>query len=205
MVKDSNLTFWNNLKSFVICKKLLNFEELDDETRKWMLVEFEQEENANNPYRSTRLNTVGQKAFGEIMKKAIVSGDIPSLSSDLSDSSLWNSTELSTRKTTTYEKKIDPGSTAKLLAHTEFTTWYTRGLARRLMEEHIDKCEIYRAELAKVPRCECTKFEGQSIKVKEIYDGHRAKYHPKPNYSAFSIPSGPFCHHTIRRLKKNDV
>ena len=134
------------------------------------------------------------------MKKAILSGDISSLTSDLSNPSLWNSTELATRKTTTYEKRIDPGSAAKLLAHTEFTTWYTRELARKLMEENIGSCEIYRAEPAKIPRCECTRYEGQSIKVKDIYDGHRAKYHPRINSSAFSIPSGPFCHHTIRRL-----
>ena len=179
----------------------MNFEELDDDTRKWMLVEFEQEENSGNPYRSPRLNITGQKEFGEIMKKAITSGDISSLTHDLSSSSLWNLTELATRGSTTYEKKIDPNSSAKLLAHTEFTTWYTRGLAKKLMDKNIESCEIYRAETAKTPRCECTRFEGQSIKVKDIYDGHRAKYHPKKNYSAFSIPSGPFCHHTIRRLK----
>jgi len=195
------ILFSDNLKSFVTCKKSLNFEELDDDTRKWMLVEFEQEENSNNPYRSTRLNLTGQKEFGKIMKRAITSGNIQILTGDLSNPSLWNPTELARRKETTYPKKIDPGSSAKLLAHTEFTTWYTRGLARKLMEENIDSCEIYRAEPAKTPRCECTRYEGKSIPVKDIYDGHRAKYHPKINSSAFSIPSGPFCHHTIRRLK----
>ena len=29
---------------------VLKFEELDDETRKWMLVEFEEEESSKNPY-----------------------------------------------------------------------------------------------------------------------------------------------------------
>ena len=179
----------------------MKFEELDDETRKWMLIEFEKEESSKNPYRSPRLNSTGQEEFGKIMKNAINSGDILSLTNNLSNSSLWKQTELATRGSTTYEKRIDPNSSAKLLAHTEFTTWYTRGLARRFMEENIDSCEIYRAEMAKTPRCECTKLEGQVIKVKDIYEGHRAKYHPNVNYSAFSIPSGPFCHHTIRRLK----
>ena len=90
-----------------------------------------------------------------------------------------------------------------MLAQTEFNTWYTTGLAKRLMEEEIQDCEIYRAEPAKIPRCECTKLEGKSVKVSDIYGGHRAKYHPKLNPSAFSIPSGPFCHHTIKRIKKS--
>ena len=50
------------------------------------------------------------------------------------------------------------------------------------------------------PRCECTGLEGKIVQVKKIYDGHRAKYHPYENISAFSIPSGPYCHHTIRRI-----
>lgn len=179
----------------------MNFEELDDATRKWMLVEFENEENSKSPYRSPRLNNIGKEKFKDIMKKAINSGNILSLTHDLSNFTLWKQSELATRGNTTYEKRIDPKNSAKLLAHTEFTTWYTKGLARKMMEEKIDYCEIYRAEVAKTPRCECTKFEEQSVKVKDVYDGHRAKYHPTINSNAFSIPSGPFCHHTIRRLK----
>ena len=179
----------------------LNFEELDAETRKWMLVEFEKEENSENPYRSLRLNNAGKEKFRKIIERAIKSGDILSLTRALSDPSLWKQTESYDRNGVRYERNIVPGKAAKALAHTEFTTWYTRGFARRLMEEDIDLCEIYRAATVENPRCECTKLEGHIIKVKSIYDGHRAKYHPNKNNSAFSIPNGPFCHHTIRRLK----
>lgn len=169
---------------------VLEFEELDDETRKWMLDEFEKEENSD-PYRSSRLNSVGQEKFEEIMRNAIRFGDISSLATALSDPTFW--------------KNNIPRNATKLLAHTEFTTWYTRGFAKRLMEEGIDLCEIYRAEMAVTPRCECTRREGQTVKVKDIYDGHRAKYRPISNPGAFSIPSGPLCHHTIRRLKQNNI
>ena len=179
----------------------MKFEELDEVTRKWMLIEFNKEENSGKPYRSPRLNTHGKTEFSNIMQHAIKEGNIESLTIQLSDSGLWEQTELATRGTTTYEKRIDPASSAKLLAHTEFTTWYTTGFARRLIEEDIKSCEIYRAETAKIPRCECSKYEGQSVNVKDIYEGHRAKYHPKSNPKAFSIPSGPYCHHTIRRIK----
>ena len=57
----------------------MDFKELDNETRKWMLVEFEQEERSGNPYRSSRLNSEGKERFSEIMRSAIESGDILTL------------------------------------------------------------------------------------------------------------------------------
>lgn len=178
---------------------VLEFEELDDETRRWMLFEFEKEESSDNPYRSSRLNSMGKEKFQEIMQNAISSGDISSLTNALSNRMFWNATELCITRGIPHTKRV-PSNAVKLLAHTEFTTWYTRGFARRLMEENVDLCEIYRAEKAQIPRCECTRLEGTIINVKKIYDGHRAKYHPRKNPSAFSIPNGANCHHTIRRI-----
>ena len=152
-------------------------------------------------YQSTRLNNAGKEKFRKVMEEAIKSGDILSLTRALSDPSLWEQTEPYARKGMMYERDIVPIAAAKMLAHTEFTTWYTKGFAKRLIEEDIDSCEIYRAETTLNARCECTRLEGHIVKVKDIYNGHRAKYHPNKNNSAFSIPSGPFCHHTIRRLK----
>ena len=177
----------------------MEFKELDSETRKWMLVEFETEEK-NRPYRSPRLSTLGKEKFAEIMRKAIRTGDILSLTDDLLNSSFWNTTE-SYERNGEYRTKNIPRNAPKLLAHTEFTTWYTRGFARRLMEEGIDSCIVYRAEPARTPRCECTRLEGKLVKVKDVYNGHRSGYHYPLSTSALSIPNGPLCHHTIQRLK----
>lgn len=182
----------------------MKFEELDDETRRWMLFEFEKEENGGNPFRSPRLNIIGKEKFQKIMRDTINFGDISSLTNALSNHMFWNRTEPRTINGITQQIKV-PSNAAQILAHTEFTTWYTRGFAKRLIEEGIGSCEIYRAEMAKMPRCECTRFEGQTVKVRDIYDGHRAKYHPVENPNAFSIPNGPLCHHTIRRLKQNNI
>ena len=180
----------------------MDYKELDTTTRKYMLQEFSKEENGGNPYRSPRLNTTGRSKFHSIMEDAIKNGNEKTLAKNLQDPNFWNEKESARRKDTFYEKKIDPISAAALLAQTEFNTWYTTGLAKRLIDEEIDECEIYRAELAKQPRCECSKLEGKTVKVSDIYGGHRAKYHPKFNAAAFSIPSGPFCHHTIKRIGK---
>jgi hypothetical protein len=69
------------------------------------------------------------------------------------------------------------------------------------MEEGVELCEVYRGAPAFQPRAECQDHDGKSFKVIDVYNGHRARYHPVVNEFAFSIPIGPNCHHTIRRLK----
>ena len=183
----------------------MKFEELDSETRRWMLVEFEIERD-NKPYFPPRLNGTGRKKFAEMMKKAIQDGNIQSLEDDISTNCL-KSTEEYTRNGKTCERKV-PHNAAHILAHTEFTTWYTRGLARRLIEEDVEVCEIYRAEVVADPRCNCLWFEGKIVSVKAVYDGHRPYHydmHKTYHYDGppISIPNGPLCHHTIRRVKQH--
>lgn len=178
------------------------FEELDGTTRKYMLEEFQKEEKSGNPYRSNRMSAEGLANIARHMEDAIENGNENTLAASLSNGIYWNQYETRRRKDTTYQAEIDPIVAAKVLALTEFNTWYVRGLAKRLMEEGQKECEIYRAESADQPRCECSRYEGKKLELQKIYDGHRAKYHPVPNYGAFSIPSGPSCHHTIRRIKQ---
>ncbi len=74
-------------------------------------------------------------------------------------------------------------------------------MPRRRISFYQNKCEIHRAKKAKREPGECSKHEGQIVDVKIIYKGHTAKYWPKKNDSAFSIPAQPGCHHTIRRAE----
>ena len=137
------------------------------------------------------------------MRKAIESGTIETLANDLSNSSYWKSSRTYLRKGKPVTVHIDPATSSKRLAHSEFTTLYTRGFARKLMDEGQTECEIYRADKAHQPKCECTSLEDTKQPLEKIYNGHRAKYYPKKDLTAFSIPSVPHCHHTIRRIKKN--
>ncbi|MFY9301270.1 MAG: hypothetical protein WAO91_08795 [Candidatus Nitrosotenuis sp.] len=179
----------------------MNFEELDDKTRKYMLEEFHKEQS-NNPYRSGRMTSEGLKNVIRHIEDAIKSGNEVTLIKSLSNPSYWKSEETRHKGNTTHQARIDPNEAAKTFGLTEFNTWYVRGLAKRLMDEGQEECEIYRAQYAEEPRCTCSKLERHRFKVKDVYDGHRAKYHPTANYAAFSIPSGPNCHHTIRGIKK---
>jgi len=164
-----------------------------------MLEEFLNEEKAGNPYRSKRLSPLGLEVFPKEMEEAIREGNEESLAGALSNPEYWKSSEYSRRGIKEYEKSIDPIKAAQALAYTEFNTWYVRGFARRLIEEGEEHCQVYRAAPAWEPRPECLQHEGSVYRIQEIYDGHRAKYWPKRNPEAFSIPVGPYCHHSIRR------
>lgn len=178
----------------------MRFMELDDETRKWMLVEFEVEWN-NKPFIPSSLS-IRQMKFEDIMRETIQTGNIQRLEADIRG--YVKSTERRTRNGRTYEVKT-PSNAAHRLAHSEFNTWYTRGLARRLIEEGVKMCQIYRGELAENPRCSCQPLEGKVVNVKAIYDGHRPYHYSiqkTSNYDGnpISIPNGPLCHHTIKRV-----
>lgn len=181
---------------------MFNFEQLDDITRQYMLSEFRAEEVSGNPYRSTRLSPAGLLAFPKLMVEAILRGNEETLAQALSNPQHWKPTEPYTRSGVTRQRRINPIKAAEFLARTEFNTWYVRGLARRLLDEGEQYCQVYRAAPAWEPRAECLQHDGKIYSVQEIYDGHRARYWPPPgNPTALSIPVGTNCHHSIRRVR----
>jgi len=180
----------------------MNYEELDDRTREYMLSEFEKEQAGGMPYKSKSLSVEGLGAFPDLMREAIRSGNEESLAQTLLRSELWQPTELYTRSGVTRSRSRNIAQSAERLALTEFSTWYVRGLARRLLDEGVERCQIYRGEQPKWEPGECAEHEGRVVSVQEIYDSHRVRYWPEPgDNTAFSIPFGPGCHHVIRRME----
>ncbi|HKU48929.1 MAG TPA: hypothetical protein VJP79_03170 [Nitrososphaera sp.] len=178
---------------------MMNFEELDNITRDWMLKEFQNEETSGKPYRSKNMTSGGKSAFSKTMENAIRNGNEVTLARELANPTFWESSYTAVRNGKPYRVSINPIDAARKLALTEFNTWYVRGLARRLTEEGVEYCEVYRAEAAWQPRPECEDHDGKRFKVSEIYNGHRARYWPTENPAALSVPVGVNCHHTIRR------
>lgn len=170
----------------------LDLHELDDTTRKYMLREFEAE-IAGDHFRSSLLSPAGEQAWTQLMRDAITSGDDVTLTR-----ALMNPPGL----LTTHDARgsvVNPQQAATRLATTEFLTWYVRGLSARLLEEKIEHVEVYRAGEPSGSKSSCTEHEGLVVTVADVYAGHRAKYWPVPDRSAFSVPFHPSCHHAIRR------
>ena len=178
----------------------MNFEELDDTTRRYMLQEFEAEIASDDPYFGNNLSVAGRATFQELMRAAIKGGNEETLRAALNRPGLWNEKEPYKRKGVLRERRINLRQASERLALTEFNTWYVRGLAKRLIDEGVTHCQAYRAAPPRGEPAECAAHENQSFAVQEIYDGHRARYWPVKCSNAVSIPFGPSCHHTIRRV-----
>jgi hypothetical protein len=181
----------------------MRFEELDDVTRRYMLEEFEAEEQSGNPYRGKELSPTGRAAFPDLMRLAITTGNEQTLFAALNNSTYWVSSGVSRSKTgRSYSRSVNVAHDAERLGLTEFNTWYVRGLAKRLLDDGEKQCQVYRAAPARLAPDTCSFHEGQILPLDEVYRGHRAKYHPAPGRrSALSVPFGPTCHHTIRRVR----
>ena len=179
----------------------LQYAELDEKTRAIMLAEFEAEQAGANPYRSKALSTSGQAAFPQLMRDAIKQGTEVTLTVALADVSLWDPIEKFVRDGVPGERKRNIPQSAERLAMTEFSTWYVRGLARRLMDEGVEKCQVSRAAQPKWEPRDCVKHEGLIVDVKTVYANHRVRYWPEPgNKEALSIPLAPGCPHIIKRV-----
>lgn len=175
---------------------MYNFEELDQITRNYMLTEFNKEQDGL-PYLSKRMTAVGHGVFADLMRDAILDGNEVTLAAALGAPEYWVH---ATPRIAGGQVRVNTRAAAEALACTEFNTWYVRGFTRRLLDEGVTDCEVYRAAFAYQPRLECLQYEGRLLPVQALYDGHRAKYWPEPGIPrAVSMPVGPNCHHSIRR------
>jgi len=178
----------------------MHYEELDEKTRAIMLTEFDAEQAGGSPYRSRAMAAGGQDLFPQLMREAIRQGSEVSLAAALADTNLWEPIETYVRDGVSRERKRNIQQSSERLATTEFSTWYVRGLARRLMDEGVTKCQVYRGAQPKWEPGECAKHEGLILDVQTVYNNHRARYWPEPgNKEALSIPLAPGCPHIIRR------
>lgn len=179
----------------------MRFEDLDETTRRFMLAEFEAEETSGRPYRGSGLSALGLSVFHDLMREAIQSGAEDALIATLSNPLYWERHEIYYRNGKPRIRQVNVSQAAERLGLTEFTTWYVRGLAKRLLEEGVTHCQVYRAAEPRGTAETCTLVEGQVLPVEEVYRGHRARYWPGlGDAEALMVPAGPGCHHTIRRV-----
>jgi hypothetical protein len=179
----------------------MHFEELDSTTRQRMVAEFDSEQASGNPYCGKNLSLEGVLAFPRLVRAALEGGTEQTLQGAFVKIALWNPTEDYVRNGVPHSRRVNIAQASERLALTEFNTWYVRGLSRRLRDEGVAECQAYRAAMPKWEPAECSEHEDQIFRVEQIYAGHRVKYWPEPGTpNAISIPFGPGCHHTIRRI-----
>lgn len=171
---------------------MFNFPELA-ETRERMLEAFREEQTRTDlpPYRPKGMTQAGEAAFPGFMEAAILHGNELMLKADLDFAPFWYASGAGS----------NPGPLASRAANSEFNTWYVKGLCLRLLDEGVETCEIIKAQAGADGCRECEQVDGRSMKVTEISEGHRIRYHHlSPDPHAISVPLHTNCHHSIRRL-----
>src|SRR2546423_1007300 len=102
----------------------MNYEDLDNKTREYMLAEFEKEESGGRPYCSKALSSLGLSVYPDMMREAIKFGNEETLRHALEEESYWDPTEEYTRDGVTRTRRRNISQSAQRLALTEFSTWY---------------------------------------------------------------------------------
>lgn len=177
----------------------LEFSELNSRTRDFMLREFDAEQAGGLPYEPRVLSAHGLNEWPGLMREAINRGNDETLTAALrSESALLNSHETWAKGV----RVVNHFQASERLAMGEFNTAYVRGLTALLLEEGVDQVEVYRAAPPKWQSADCAAHEGVSVSAQKVYDGHRSRYWPVEDSSAFSIPFHAGCHHSVRRLAR---
>lgn len=144
---------------------------------------------------------VGWREWETAMPEALANRDDDWLVEQMLDPSFWRSHRPRKLKSGGYsQSRVSPSWASKLLCLGEFNIAYVRGLSEVLLGRGETECIVYRASDAAEPRCECTAWEERRFPLQNIANGHRARYWPLESCdpSAFSVPSGFNCHHSIR-------
>lgn len=153
-----------------------NFRNLDNETRDYMMEEYNFSLNNNSLYRSKSFNNKGIEIYPELLKKSIKLGDEETLTEDLKG--LFNDTEYYERDGKRMERKVSADANTRL-ARGEFNRFYIRGLCARAISEGIGEVEIYRARESSQRRTESDLKIGNKVSAEKLLDDLRNNIEPK--------------------------
>jgi hypothetical protein len=166
----------------------LTYKNLDEKTRRLMLLEIERDISAGTLYVSDNLNPHGQLVYPELIKAAARNGSDLTLAMAIHG---WLNA---------YEKprKLKSGGFSKppvmrvnaheMLAEGEFNRFYIRGVCLRAIEEGAFEVIVYRAKMAEHARAESEQKIGQRIAAEALLRDLRA--HPGLD-TALGLPPGP--------------
>lgn len=136
-------------------------ENLDEQTRRWMLEELQYDLEHGSLYVSPLLSERGRREYATILKEALKHHDPQWLASSLGSGDRFDLTQASRHATTrltaarrTAEDPADPRleevpvDAPTTLAEGEFNRFHARGLCRRAMAEGLDELELYKIDEA---------------------------------------------------------
>lgn len=148
-----------------------------------------------------QLTDDGWDEYERSMPEALAERDDDSLLQRMNSAGHWLPTLSRRTNSGVTQVNYDKQDALEKLTFGEFNIAYIRGLALTLRGRGEVSCVVYRADAAYVPRSECSAWEDQEFPLADVLAGHRVRYFPPPgDRHAWSVPSGPNCHHSIRAV-----
>lgn len=166
----------------------IQYKNLDDQTRKFMLKELKMDVKEGTLYISPRLNFNGKSNWAILLEDAIVGHNDDWLAAQLNEQRYMESDEerrLQSGKITTAKVPVNAPET---LAEGEFNRFYARGICARAIAEGISEVVVYRGKQVQKPRQESQAMIGRKIDPQALLEDLRKSQGVEP---ALGIPPGP--------------
>lgn len=171
----------------------LQYEDLDERTRQFMLEEVESDASESVLYISSRLNPSGQQDYEQLLKISIREHDDAWLTEALRNGDYFNPTLQRQTKNGPVTQKM-PSNAPDTLAEGEFNRFYIRGLCKRAIEDNIPEVEVYRGRESSRPRPESEALIGTRIPADALLEDLRLSVSVTPAL----LPPGPNSGLTVR-------
>lgn len=166
----------------------LNYVNLDDQTRKFMVEEIDTDVANETIYLSSYLSDAGLADWATLLRTAAERHDDGWLAEQLRGTGrLKHVTERRKPKGGYTTVKV-PVTAPETMAEGEFNRFYVRGLCRRAIEEGIDQVIVYRAKEVMNPRPDSQAKIGSEYDPTTLLADLRATIGVEP---ALGLPPGP--------------
>jgi hypothetical protein len=146
----------------------LNFVNLDDKTRKYMVEELENAKKEGNIYYSKRFILDRDERWPSLLIEAARSYTEHWLAYQIEANSMMKGMETARKPSGGYTTKHVPNTAAETLAEGQFNRYYMLGVCRCALQEGVKAVQIYRAKEVDNPRPESERLIGQKLDVETL-------------------------------------
>jgi hypothetical protein len=151
----------------------INFENLDTQTREFMIKELELDISSGKLYISPRLNAAGQTNWANLLREAIQKYDDDWLTNQLLIKGYMRTQEKRRTRSGGIAMARVPVTARETLAEGEFNRLYARGLCARAIKDGITEVEIYRGKSVRRPRPISQAKIGKKVAAKTLLEDLR--------------------------------
>lgn len=166
----------------------LNYKNLDNRTREFMLQEIEHDVAEGRVYISNYLNAQGSAKWVEILREAAEFGNDDSMAQKIREQGLLKIEAERKKPKGGYTMARVPHTAPETLGEGEFGRYYVRGLCARAIEDDVAQLEVYRAKAVAQPRPGSEEKIGSLVEPKAILDDLRNTVGVEP---LLGLPPGP--------------